>query len=48
MLEQVGYEVIGCTMIHLSRDDGSHICDYPLAYRKDLVEKMLEHYKANS
>jgi hypothetical protein len=42
MLEQIGYEVIGCTMIHINRETGEHQESYPLAYRKDLVIKMLE------
>jgi len=44
MLEQIGYEVIGCTMIHIKRETGEHVESYPLAYRKDLVIKMLEDY----
>ncbi len=44
MLEQQGYEVTGLTMIHLDRMTGDHIQDYPLAYRPDLVRKMLNHY----
>ena len=44
MMEMMGYEVVGCTMIHLNRITGEHIRDYPLAYRRDLVIKMLEDY----
>ena len=45
MLEQIGYEVVGCTMIHINRETGEHIESYPLAYRKDLVIKMLEDHE---
>jgi hypothetical protein len=44
MLELLGYEIVGCTMIHIDRISGAHIKDYPLAYRRDLVIKMLEDY----
>lgn len=44
MLEQIGYEVVGLTMVHIDRITGNHIKDYPLAYRPDLVIKMLEHH----
>ena len=47
MLEQAGFNVIGLTMIHLDRNDGSLIEEYPLAYRKDLVIKMLNDYESN-
>lgn len=46
MLEQIGYEVIGCTMNHIDRHTGKHIKDYPLAYRPDLVEAMLEDFSS--
>jgi len=42
MLEQIGYRVTGLTVIHINRETGDEIDQYPLAYRKDLVIKMLE------
>ncbi len=44
MLEELGYRVTGIVMIHIDRITGEVIREYPLAYRKDLVEKMLEDY----
>lgn len=45
MLEQLGYKVAGVVMIHIDRINGQVIREYPLAYRPDLVEKMLENYE---
>ena len=44
MLEESGYRVTGLVVQHIDRITGKHIKDYPMAYRKDLVTKMLEHY----
>ena len=44
MLEELGYKIKSLTIIHLDRITGNPIQDYPLAYRKDLVTKLLEHY----
>jgi len=48
MLEKLGYEIVGLTIIHIDRETGKHIRDYPLAYRKDLVEAMLEDYSTKA
>jgi hypothetical protein len=47
MLEELGYEITGLTIIHIDRHTGNHVRDYPLAYRKDLVELMLDDYYEN-
>jgi len=45
MLEQLGYTVRGIVMIHIHRVTGEIIKEYPMAYRPDLVEQMLENYE---
>jgi len=44
MLEVLGYTVEALSMIHIDRVTGNFIEEYPMAYRRDLVIKMLEDY----
>ena len=44
MLEEIGYEIGSLTINHIDRNTGKPIRNYPLAYRRDLVIKMLNDY----
>jgi ATP-dependent exoDNAse (exonuclease V) beta subunit len=45
MLEQLGYEIESLELIHVDRETGGHIKDYPVKYEKQAVEWMLQHHR---
>lgn len=47
MFEQVGYKVGSLTMIHLFGEDCKEEQKYPMIYRRNDIEILLEHWKQN-
>lgn len=48
MFEQCGYSPASLTMLHLTGDNGENEIKYPMLYKKDLIEAMLNHHKEQS